>query len=155
MADNNNDVTKLLSSTALQFFGERKEERSSEMEAMKTAKYWLVVIPGGDDPKIFKADTLETLLGKLKKLEDKDVQVYVFGGQRLHLTTSPNRKLLLTSNHAVGIVDGVATMRRDDDPEFPIQRDGFMGDTALYELLPQKTDNDDDDEETVTEEDFE
>lgn len=149
------DVAKVLSPDALRFFDDRRDERQAVVESLKTAKYWLVIIPGGGDPKVNKADSLDSLRSKLKKLEGKDSQVFVFGGQRLHFTTEPDRKLIMTDNNAIRISDGLPVVRRDDDPEFSVQRDGFMGDPALYELLPVKSDNDDDDdEETVTEDDF-
>lgn len=149
------DPSKLLSPTALQFFNGRQEERQATVESLKTAKYWLVVVPGGDDPAVLKVDNLEGLLRKLHKMDGKDTQVYIFPGQRLHFTTAPKRMLVLTDNTAINIETGITVIRRDDDPEFALQRDAFMGDANLYDLLPVKT-NEEEDEEmvSVVEDDF-
>lgn len=146
------DVLKLLSPGALQFFGDCKEERQVAIEALKAAKYWLVTVPGGGDPKVHKVDSLDSLRARLLRLEGKDTQVFIFGGQRLHLTTGPDRQLVLTDTSAVRLSDGLPVVRREDDPEFSLQRDGFVGDPALYELLPVKSS--DNDEEMVTEDEL-
>lgn len=153
MAASEIDVSKLLSPAAAAFIEEEKTTRQARTEAIKEAVYWIVSIPGDDDPRCQKAESLDALLSKLRKLVDKDTQVFVFAGQKLSFTTSAvfPRKLILSPTEAVSFLDGSKIIRREDDPDFPVQADGFMGDPRLYELMqPDEKSND----REATEDDF-
>jgi hypothetical protein len=146
------DIKSIVSESALQFLANSKKKRQAQRDFIAEAAYQILVVPGGDDPKNSTADSLETLLAKLSKLDGSDAQVFVFAGQRVQFTKGPKRMLVLSETQAVNIETGLTYTRIEDESPFDLQKDGFMGDPLLYTLIPKER-AEDDDEEDFREED--
>lgn len=79
---------------------------------------YLVVCPDGQPARCFLVATLDDLIDRLRAINDTKTQVFIFVGERLHVTGSPDRHVVLPDG-ALLKIDPPAALVPDDT--------GFLG----------------------------
>lgn len=108
--------------------------------------FWVVVQEEGENPVCRPFRNNRTALAAyLATLEGRDVFVHVFYGVQLHITTGPNRMLVMPDNSAIQFYPIIRTLQGVEDA-VDLQADGFMGPPELQmpvNLKPKEDDNTD------------
>lgn len=83
-------------------------------ETKPVGKYYVVILTAEGDTRVEDFATAEELAARLKTLVDRDVSVFPFFGERLHISKPPFRHLMTTAGN-IALYDAPTDKLEPDD----------------------------------------